>query len=80
MRARVAVRTTRHQNQTQRNDNIIKTKQHFKALDAGKRDARVRGLLALLGERSRLGGLAQVQELRAAVADFRVRGKNGEGG
>jgi hypothetical protein len=43
------------------------------ALDAAKADTRVQGLLAYLGERASFEGLAQVQELRGALIDFRVR-------
>ncbi|KAI8464184.1 MAG: peptidase family S49-domain-containing protein [Monoraphidium minutum] len=44
-----------------------------RALDEAKRDARVQGLLALLGDREQFAGLAQVQELRDALIDFRGR-------
>jgi len=51
-------------------------------LDSAKTDPRVQGLLAYLGERERFGGLAQIQELRSALIDFRVRclGHGWEGG
>jgi hypothetical protein len=42
-------------------------------LDSAKSDPRVVGLLALLGGRERFAGVAQVQELRSAIIDFRVR-------
>ena len=48
-------------------------------LDAAKRDVRVKGVLAALGGRENFEGLAQVQELRDAVADFKA-GPRGEGG
>ncbi|KAF8062053.1 sppA [Scenedesmus sp. PABB004] len=41
------------------------------ALSDAKRDARVRGVLAVLGGREQFGGLAQLQELRNALLDFR---------
>jgi protease-4 len=43
------------------------------ALDAAARDPRVQGLLARLGGEG--PGLAQSEELRAAVAQFRAQGK-----
>lgn len=41
-------------------------------LQQAKGDERVRGLLAVLGGRENFGGLAQLQELRNALLDFRV--------
>ncbi|KIY94877.1 signal peptide peptidase SppA, 67K type [Monoraphidium neglectum] len=47
----------------------------LQALDEGKHDARVQGLLALLGGREQFAGLAQVQELRNALIDFRLHSR-----
>jgi hypothetical protein len=41
-------------------------------LQSAKGDERVRGLLAVLGDRANFGGMAQLQELRNALLDFRV--------
>lgn len=41
-------------------------------LQAAKADGRVRGLLTILGDRGNFGGMAQLQELRNALLDFRV--------
>lgn len=42
-------------------------------LNRAKVDERVKGLLAVLGDRPNFGGMAQLQELRNALLDFRVR-------
>jgi hypothetical protein len=42
-------------------------------LHTAKQDERVRGVLAVLGGRENFGGMAQLQELRNALLDFRVR-------
>eukprot|EP00879_Flechtneria_rotunda_P028786 GHRR01031008.1.p1 GENE.GHRR01031008.1~~GHRR01031008.1.p1 ORF type:complete len:142 (+),score=42.41 GHRR01031008.1:530-955(+) len=44
----------------------------LQVLHTAKTDERVRGLLAVLGDRQNFGGLAQLQELRNALLDFRV--------
>jgi hypothetical protein len=41
-------------------------------LHTAKQDERVRGVLAVLGGRENFGGMAQLQELRNALLDFRV--------
>lgn len=45
----------------------------LQVLQTAKADERVRGLLAILGDRGNFGGMAQLQELRNALLDFRVR-------
>lgn len=42
-------------------------------LQSAKADERVRGLLTVLGDRGNFAGMAQLQELRNALLDFRVR-------
>lgn len=44
----------------------------LQVLQTAKADDRVRGLLAILGDRANFGGMAQLQELRNALLDFRV--------
>jgi hypothetical protein len=46
----------------------------LKMLHTAKQDERVRGVLAVLGGRENFGGMAQLQELRNALLDFRVGG------
>jgi hypothetical protein len=41
-------------------------------LHTAKQDERVRGVMAVLGGRENFGGMAQLQELRNALLDFRV--------
>lgn len=45
----------------------------MQTLHAAKTDERVRGVMAVLGGRENFGGMAQLQELRNALLDFRVR-------
>lgn len=42
-------------------------------LDAAKNDGRVKGLMAVLGGRENFQGMAQIQAMRNAVTDFKVR-------
>jgi hypothetical protein len=44
----------------------------LQVLSSAKSDERVRGLFTVLGDRSNFGGMAQLQELRNALLDFRV--------
>jgi hypothetical protein len=46
---------------------------HAQVLQSAKGDERVKGLLTVLGDRANFGGMAQLQELRNALLDFRVR-------
>jgi protease-4 len=52
---------------------VLVMRDAVEALEAGGRDPKVKGLIARLG----IGplGIAQAQELRAAIADFRAQGK-----
>jgi hypothetical protein len=45
---------------------------HVQVLQSAKGDERVKGLLTVLGDRANFGGMAQLQELRNALLDFRV--------
>lgn len=47
-------------------------------LHRAKGDKRVKGLLAVLGDRANFGGMAQLQELRNALLDFRVRSSSAD--
>lgn len=53
----------------------LELQQLIQVLHTAKQDARVRGLLAVLGGRENFGGMAQLQELRNALLDFRVHAK-----
>jgi hypothetical protein len=44
----------------------------LQVLSSAKADVRVKGLFTVLGDRSNFGGMAQLQELRNALLDFRV--------
>ncbi len=43
-------------------------------LSAARHDERVKGVVTLLGGRENFQGLAQMQELRSGVLDYRVGG------
>jgi hypothetical protein len=50
----------------------VELRKLVQALEQASKDPRVRGLLAVLGNREHLGGMAMVQELRDSIRAFNL--------